>query len=185
MVQAPTRWTADMVREIPEDRSRYEVIAGELVVSPGPSWAHQTAVLQLLTRLHSYLQQFRAGHLLCGPAEIAFSYDTLVQPDLFVVPSVAGKAPKRWEDVKELLLVVEVISPSSARTDRVRKRQLYLEKGAPEYWVVDIDAGLVERWRTGDDRPDIVTDSISWQPPAAKEPFILELAGYFDGVRGE
>jgi Uma2 family endonuclease len=174
-----------MVRALPRDRNRYEVIGGSLVVSPGPSWSHQAAVEQLLVRLFEYLRSTRAGYLKSGPADIEFSKDTLVQPDLFVVPLESGKAPRRWEDVRRLLLVIEVLSPSSARTDRVNKRELYLAFGAPEYWVVDIDARLIERWRPGDARPEIVSELIRWHPEGATAAFVVDLAEYFGQVLDE
>jgi Uma2 family endonuclease len=182
MVQAPTRWTAEMVRALPEDRNRYEVIAGDLVVNPGPSWTHQVALTRLARRLLAHLDSQRIGLLLCAPADIEFSNDTLVLPDIFIVPLDAGRAPRRWEDVRRLLLVIEVLSPSSARTDRVHKRELYLAQGAPKYWIVDVDARLIERWRPHDPRPDITTDAIVWQPENAPEPFVLNLADFFGEV---
>jgi Uma2 family endonuclease len=182
MVQAPTRWTAEMVRALPDDRNRYEVIDGDLVVSPGPSWTHQAAVESLLVRLVEYLRSNRAGYLKSGLADIEFSEDTLVQPDLFVVPHASGKVPRRWEDVRKLMLVIEVLSPSTARTDKLRKRELYLAHGPPEYWVVDIDSRLIERWRAGDVRPEIVSQSLQWQPDSAPAPFVMNLAEYFGEV---
>ncbi len=154
-------------------------------MSPGPSWTHQTAVELLLTRLLVYLRVNRIGHLKSGPADIEFNEVTQVQPDIFVVPRGTGKVPRKWEDVKKLLLVVEVILPSSARTDRLKKRVLYLDRGAPEYWVVDVDARLIERWRQGDSRPEIISDSIEWQPENAPTPFLMNLAEYFGEVLDE
>jgi Uma2 family endonuclease len=182
MVQVPTRWTAEMVRALPDDRNRYEVIEGDLIVSPGPSWIHQRAVVVLTGMLRGYLRSNRIGLLLSGPADIEFNEVTQVQPDIFVVPRGAGSAPRQWDDVRQLLLVVEVISPSSARNDRLQKRELYLQRGAPEYWIVDVDATLIERWRQGDTRPEIMSDSIEWRPPNAQSPFLLNLAEYFAEV---
>jgi Uma2 family endonuclease len=185
MVQARTRWTAEMVRDIPEDRNRYEVINGDLVVSPGRSWTHQTAVELLLARLLEFLRGNRTGYLKSAPADIEFSEDTMVEPDIFVVPRGPGKVPRRWEDVQKLLLVVEVLSPSTARTDRVTKRDLYLGRGAPEYWIIDLDARLIECWRPGDSRPEIRTDSVTWQPEGAPSPFVMNLAEYFGEILDE
>ena len=47
--------------------------------------------------------------------------------------------------------------------DRGKKRRLYLEAGVEEYWIVDIDAKLIERWHAGDDRPEIVEDVLRWE----------------------
>jgi Uma2 family endonuclease len=182
MVSASGRWTAEMVRALPEDRNRYEVIDGELIVGPGPSWKHQRAVLRLSIRLIAYLDRIRVGDVVTGPGDIEFSPVTLVEPDLFVVPLVHGNAPAAWQDVKSLLLAVEVLSPSSGRTDRLRKRKLYLREGAHEYWIVDLDSRLFERWTQGRAMPEIIDDTLEWQPANAYEPFVLPLKEYFAEV---
>ena len=185
MVQTRTRWTAEMVRALPEDGNRYEVIDGELVMSPGPPWTHQRAVFVLVRLLAEYLRSNRSGRLLGGPADIEFNEKTQVQPDVFVVPRGSSKAPASWNEVRRLLLVVEVISPSSARIDKVEKRKLYLECGAPEYWIIDVDARLIERWRQGDSRPELIADIIEWQPENVASPFVMRLSEYFAEVLDE
>ena len=102
-----------------------------------------------------------------------------MQPDVFVVPLGAAGPPRSWRDIARLLLAVEVLSPSTARYDRIVKRGKYQRAGVSEYWVVDLDARLVERWRPGDERPEILTDSIVWQPDGAAEPLTLDLPALF------
>lgn len=83
--------------------------------------------------------------------------------------------------IRELLLAVEVLSPSSSRHDRVRKRPLY-QRHLPDYWIVDLDARLIERWRPGDDRPELLTEALSWHPTGAVTPFTLDIPAYFASV---
>jgi Uma2 family endonuclease len=109
----------------------------------------------------------------------------LVQPDVFVVALVDGRRPKNWSDLRGLLLAVEVLSPSSARADRTVKRRRFQRAGIPEYWVVDVDARLVERWRPSDERPEILTDELAWRPDATREPLRIDLPAYFARVLGE
>lgn len=180
-----TKWTADMVRELPSDGKRYEVIDGALFVTPAPSWNHQEAVLQLALRLHSHLVQRALGNAMIAPADVEFAFDRMVEPDLFVVPLVDGRKPRTWEEVGRLLLAVEILSPSTARVDRLIKRKLYQGEGVPEYWIVDVAARLVERWRPDDDRPEIITEKLAWQPDAARDPLEIDLAAYFLDVCGE
>jgi Putative restriction endonuclease len=59
-------------------------------------------------------------------------------------------------------LAIELLSPTTAARDRNTKRRIYLEAGVEEYWIVDTDARVVERWHRGDDRPEIVTDALRW-----------------------
>src|SRR4051812_1576529 len=140
MAHAAGGWTAEMVRALPDDGKRYEVIDGELFVTPPPSWRHGDAVLGLVERLTPYLRQHQLGHLKIAPQDVEFDLHNLVEPDLFVVPLVDGRRPLRWEEVRRLLLTIEILSPTTARADRLRKRTLYQREGVPEYWIVDPDA---------------------------------------------
>ena len=72
----------------------------------------------------------------------------LVQPDVFVVVPDEART-LTWSSVRSLLLVAEVLSPSTARSDRTLKRLRYREAGVPLYWVVDGDGRSVEVWTPG------------------------------------
>lgn len=185
MVTAPTKWTVAMVQALPDDGNRYEIIDGELFVTPAPTWNHQDALAVLFQRVYAYVRENAIGCALFAPADIEFSEQTLVQPDLFVTPRVGGRKPKRWEEVRSLLLAVEVLSPSSARADRRVKRRLYQRFVVPEYWVVDVDARLVERWRPDDERPEILSDVLKWQPDRGCAPLLIDLPAYFAEVLEE
>jgi Uma2 family endonuclease len=185
MATASKHWTIDMVRALPDDRNRYEIIDGELFVTPAPSWTHQGAVLELAVRLKSYLEAHGLGKTVIAPADVEIAADTMVEPDLFVIPRVAGRLPRSWAEAGRLLLVVEVLSPTTARVDRVRKRALYARVGVPEYWIVDVDARVVERWRPGDERPEILSERLEWQPDPEHPGLTIDLAGYFAEVAGE
>lgn len=165
MAHAATDWTAAMVRVLPDDGQRHECVDGELLVTPAPSWMHQRAVFALAKRLDAYVVRQRVGEVVLSPADVELDVHTLVQPDLFVVPLVEGRRLRDWAEIGgRLLLVVEVLSPSTARADRQIKRRRYQRAGIPEYWIVDLDARLVERWRPEDERPEVLADALVWQP---------------------
>jgi hypothetical protein len=88
-------WTVDDLEDLPDDGNRYEIIEGELFVTPAPSWTHQDAVLLLAEILRGYLERERVGHLVISPADVRFSRTRSVQPDLFVAPLVNGRRPRR------------------------------------------------------------------------------------------
>ena len=157
------RWTAQEVLDLPPDGSRYEVVRGELLVTPAPAPRHQKIVMRLYDRLRAYLGALdRSETVFCLPADISWDASTLVQPDLFVVlPEEASD--ESWSTYKTLLLAVEVLSPSSGRADRVVKRQLYQAQGVSTYWIIDPDAELAEVWHPEDERPEIVTGTLRWQ----------------------
>jgi Uma2 family endonuclease len=164
MPQPTADWTVERVLALPEDGNRYEVVDGELLVSPAPSLPHQTAVATLDRLLHPFVDAHRLGSVLHSPADIELDDRTLVQPDLFVAPLVDGRRPRSWKEIRQLLLAVEVLSPSTARVDRQVKRRRYQRHGVGEYWIVDLEARLVECWTPSDQRPLILTDRLEWRP---------------------
>ena len=178
-------WTVEEVRALPDDGNRYELVDGELLVTPAPSWRHGDAVLALVRALDRYVAAHAIGHLKIAPQDVTWGRRTVVEPDLFVVPLVEGRRPRTWEEVGRLLLAVEVLSPSSAHADRVVKRRLYQREGVPEYWLVDVDARVVERWRPADERPELLTDALEWRPDPAHPVLVVDLAAYFAEVTGE
>ena len=185
VMPATTRWTADMVRALPDDGKRYEVIDGELFVSPSPALRHQDAVYEMATRLGPYVKAHSLGRVIVAPADVTFPDGSLVQPDVFVAPLIEGRRPRDWSDVKTLLLAVEILSPSTARADRLVKLRLFRRQHVPEYWIVDVDARLVERWRPEDERPEILAEQLEWQPDPALPPLGLDLPSYFREAIGE
>ena len=67
-----------------------------------------------------------------------------------------------WSEIGIPILAVEILSPSTASRDRGKKRRIYQRAGIGEYWIVDSDARLVERWMPDDERPEVVDGSIEW-----------------------
>ena len=117
-----TEWTAEEAIALPADGNRYEVLDGELFVTPAPSLRHQFALSALFTPVKEYVDAHQLGWALWSPADIVLSPRRLVQPDLFVVPWREGGHPSSWAEVRSLLLAVEVLSPSTARAYRITKR---------------------------------------------------------------
>lgn len=182
------RWTLAEVCALidadPAPTHRYELVDGELLVTSSPIGPHQRAVRELILDLGLYLRQHPVGALFDSPFDVQLEPESIVRPDVFVVPPEelarldTGEMPAR-----SLILVIEIISPSSARGDRGPKRELY-QRHVPEYWIVDLDARLFERWRPGDTRPEILRTSIEWRPGGRADPFVLDLADFFTRAPG-
>jgi Uma2 family endonuclease len=182
------RWTREeVVALIDEERAwpRYELIAGELLVTSAPRWSHQRAVFRLARILQDYVEPRRLGWVLMSPADIQLEPGSVVQPDVFVVPRGDGSAPREWSEVTRLLLAAEVLSPSNARADRVVKRRYYRRNAVPEYWIVDTDARVVERWTPEAAGPLVLDEQLVWQPAGADAPLVIDLPAYFRGVFDE
>lgn len=180
------RWTTAEVRELMDESRpwpRYELIDGQLIVTPAPSLIHQWAVVQLWSRLNGYLSREPVGIPMISPSDLELEEGHITQPDVFVVPlPQSGRHPRSWPEVRTLLVAVEVLSPGNARYDRVDKRKFFQRVAVPEYWVVDLDARVIERWTPSDARPEIVDDALIWKPAGAATPFSLDLPAYFAEV---
>ena len=181
MPQAAETWTAEQIRALPDDGLRHEVVDGEHLVSPSPRLKHQRALGLLFGPLTLYVVEHRLGECLTSPADVELDPHTLVQPDIFVT---ATRRAKDWTEILPLRLAVEILSPSTARADRIVKRRRF-QRAAIQCWIVDLDARVVERWFPGDERPEIATEKLEWQPEPAVPPLVLDLPPFFREVHAE
>ena len=147
----PPRWTwAEFARLPSEGSRRYEVIAGELYVTPGPAPSHQRVLTQLIRLLDQFVRGHGLGEIFPGPIDILFGEGDYLEPDLVFVSAgdahlVTDRGVEGPPD-----LIVEIVSPSTAARDRGLKRDRYRLFGVPEYWVIDPLASSVEVWHFAD-----------------------------------
>ena len=181
MPQTAEVWTAEQIRALPDDGLRHEVVDGEHLVTPAPLLVHQRAVGLFHRHLTLYVIAHGLGECLAAPADVEFDPHTMVQPDVFVT---ANRRARTWLEILPLRLAVEVLSPSTARGDRLVKRRRFQRAGV-ELWIVDLDARLVERWRLGDKRPEVMAETLEWQPDASLPPLVLDLVALFREVHAE
>lgn len=180
-VAPPRRWTLEEFyreRDAAPMGERWELVDGEVLVTPSPHWTHQRIDLRLAFLLHSYVQAQSLGEVFVSPLDVLLEPNLVLQPDILVVPNELLR--NRADRVTRLLLAVEIISPSSARHDRVKKRPAYQRNRVPEYWVIDDRSETVERWRPDDDRPELIVGLLEWQPAGAGEPFRLDVPQFLE-----
>lgn len=175
-------WTRADLARLPDDGNRYEVLDGELFVTPQSRVPHQYVATGLAVRLAAYCERHALG-VVVGPGAVPFGKNEL-QPDVQVVPVAPSHLPDRWEELPLPTLVVEVLSESTGRRDRGKKRDAYVRLGIPEYWIVDIGEHAVTVVRP--DRPDeLVAGTLPWHPRGAAEPLTIDLAALFEGLGAE
>ena len=180
------RWTeADFysARDAAPPGERWELVDGDVLVTPSPHWVHQRIIVRLLESVVSYVRAHSLGEAFVSPLDVRLEPGLVLQPDLLVVP--AGELRKRSDVIQRLLLAIEIVSPSSARHDRVRKRPHYQRHRVPEYWIVDDTSQTIERWRPDDERPELLAEQLVWHPAGATEPFVLDLVRFFADVGPE
>ena len=135
---------------LPEDGNQYELIHGELIVTPSPNRRHQRIVVVLSSELHGYVDKHSLGEVYVAPLDTILDYYTVVQPDILFVskerlPEV-GK--ERIEGAPDL--AVEVLSPTTVLKDRRRKLALYAEFGVREYWIIAPETHTIEVYELSD-----------------------------------
>jgi Uma2 family endonuclease len=133
-------WTYNDYARLPDDGWRYEIIGGELHMSPAPNAEHQSIVAALVHLLRSFVRQNDLGRVLVAPIDVMLpDLASPVQPDVLVIPKAnVDIIRQRVEGVPDL--VIEVLSPATARHDRTTKYRLYAEAGVTEVGIIDPDA---------------------------------------------
>jgi Uma2 family endonuclease len=179
-------WSIDEVERLVDERPgltpRYELVEGELLVTPSPSDRHQRIVAELFVLIRDYVNRQHIGEARLGPARARVTPDSRSEPDLFVVAGSDGRRPRADDAAAPPVLVAEVLSTGSGRHDRFTKRRYFQRHRVPDYWVTDGDAEAFEIWHPDDDRGALVDDRVVWLPGAASTPFELDVAAFFSNV---
>ena len=184
MTQSAKRWTREEAAALSDGGCRYEVVDGELLVSPTPHGRHQRAVVDIEAQLERYVRNFHLGYTGTAPADLDLGSGQLVQPDLFVSPLKVTPA-EEGPDSTIPILIIEVISPSTAHADRFDKRHCYQRAGVSTYWIVHLEGRLVEVWRPGMLHPEIADQQLEWRPNPAVPPLAIDLTRLFHEVWAE
>lgn len=124
---------------LPQDGRRWELVAGDFVVSPAPTSQHQAVVFELSGQFREQLRNRKLARVLPSPIDVIFDRTNTVQPDLVVVKMARKSIITRRGIDGVPDLVVEVVSPNNPAQDLVLKRHVYERFKVPEYWIVDPD----------------------------------------------
>ena len=173
---APGEWTYSEYARLPDDGNRYEVLDGEVLVTPAPTPHHQKVILRLAMALFDYVDDPGIGWVF-QDVDLLFQTGQFLRPDLVVV-SAEGREGITDRGVETApALVIEVLSPSSRTIDRKKKPRRYLDFGVPVYWVVDPAEGVVRIWdaETGAENPRTETKTVRWAFPEGAEPLELDV----------
>jgi Uma2 family endonuclease len=137
----PRRATYDDYRRFPDDGKRYEIVDGEIFMTPAPSPRHQYASKRLHRILERYFEDQLGHQVFAAPLDVILSHEDVVQPDLIVVErrQISARGVEGPP-----LLVVEILSPARSEYDRLTKARRYAAHGVPHYWIVDPDSRTLE-----------------------------------------
>jgi len=181
MALATRAWTLAELDRLPDDGNKYELVEGELFVTPAPSPAHERLSSVLYSILLPYVRKERLGDIYT-PRAVVRTNGSEVEPDLTVRPYVST-VPETWEQMPTPSLVVEILSQTTRRRDQDHKRRFYQRIGVVEYWMVD-------RWSRsicvvkGDAYDLIAASMLEWQPTGAASALRIDVAAYFHEALG-
>jgi Uma2 family endonuclease len=163
---------------LPDDGRRYEILDGELSVTPAPSLDHQIILANLFRILDAHVRARNVGTVLFAPLDVILTDANIVQPDLvFLDHERMSRSSRRGVEGPPTLLV-EVLSPGTTGVDRNVKRALYARQGVPFYWIVDPEARTLEVFRAESNLSTFVVRASGRDPyrlpPFDDLPFVVE-----------
>ena len=138
--------TYDDYCALPNDRNRYEILDGEISVTPAPATKHQIALGNLYRILSNHVVGHRMGRLLLAPTDLILAATTVVQPDLIFIANDRSQVVTQRGVEGAPTLVVEILSPTTQANDRQTKAQLYAKYIVPHYWLIDPDKETLEAY---------------------------------------
>ncbi len=138
-------WTYDDYAALPDDGHRYEVIDGELFMTPAANIRHQDILGWVFVQLYNHVRAHGGGKVFVSAVDVVLSPTNVVQPDVLFVSDADRERVTAPNVQGAPTLAVEVLS--DARHDRVRKRRLYEQFGVREYWIADPHRRQVEVYR--------------------------------------
>ncbi len=139
------KWAYEDYRRLPDDGWIYEVIEGNLLMSPAPQTRHQRCSIKLTTRFENFVEKNGAGVVLYAPTDVILrGHANPVQPDIIFISKKRRKIVKKERVEGAPDLIIEILSPWNWNIDRGSKFQIYARAGVREYWIVDPEMRTVE-----------------------------------------
>jgi Uma2 family endonuclease len=170
------QWTLEEVHRLPDDGNKYELVRGELFVTPAPSPEHETIASRLSRVLEPYVADNGLGMVYRPRAVLRFE-ESEVEPDLMVRAEIPRGT--NWEDAPTPILIVEILSGSTWRRDHNQKRSLYMDAGVAEYWIVDPEKSAITSIRSG--RADVLSkEELVWTPRGASTALVVDVRNVFE-----
>ena len=183
---AQARLTYQDYFDLPESDERYELIDGELYMAPTPIPEHQIFLFYLTKVVEEFITGHGLGRVIIAPQDVILSDDVVLQPDMMFVSNERLHIIKWGQYVQGAPdLVVEVLSPSTARHDRTLKRERYARFGVREYWIADIVGRTIEVNVSSGDKFEVV--GVYGEGDIFESPLLtgleVDISGVFENAR--
>jgi Uma2 family endonuclease len=173
------RYTYEDYLKTPEDE-RYELIEGELLMTPSPAPRHQRISRKIEFILEKFVTENNLGEVFYAPMDVYLDDESVVQPDILFISrdrlNIIGE--KNIQGAPDL--VIEIISESSAYRDMVRKKKLYAKYGVKEYWIVIPEEGSIEIYALADNKYNL--HKAYNKDETLESPYLKELSIRLSGI---
>jgi Uma2 family endonuclease len=175
-------WTLAELHRLPDDGNKYELVYGELFVTPAPTEEHETIAARLSRVLVPYVTAQGLG-LVYHPRAVVQRRKSEVEPDI-MVRAERIRRKGSWRGAPVPLLIVEIVSPTTRQRDHVKKRRYYEDIAVPEYWIVDAGERCVRVVRPNAE--DVVErTTLTWSPTGVSRALRVSLAEIFAGLSAD
>lgn len=144
MSTTTTLVTYDDYLTLPADGRRYEIIEGELYMTPAPVTEHQRILGRLFRLLDEFVRKNNLGEVFVAPTDVVLSMTDVVQPDILFISKGHSHIITKKNIISAPDLVIEIISEGTETIDRTMKKTLYEKYGVKEYWIVDPETKTIE-----------------------------------------
>jgi Uma2 family endonuclease len=144
---------------LPNDLNRYEILDGELSVTPAPRTQHQRTSSHLHVILANHIRARHLGDIYAAPTDVILAPTTVVQPDLIYIGNDRRHIVTERAIEGAPTLLIEILSPTTHQTDRVTKAQLFARYQVPHYWLIDTDQRTLEAYELATDHYNLVASA--------------------------
>ncbi|MDB6021584.1 MAG: hypothetical protein JWQ04_1441 [Pedosphaera sp.] len=131
-------------QEMPEGPPYYQVIEGDLLMSPSPNIFHQDIAGTIYRLVGNFLEKTPVGRVFIAPADVFLGDINVYQPDVLFVSNQRCSIITENGIEGAPDLVVEILSPSTAHLDKGSKRKVYARSGVLEFWLVDLQTRTIQ-----------------------------------------
>ena len=135
---------------LPQNDSQYQLIGGELVMTPAPKIIHQVVAKRIFLLLNNFAEKTQSGQVFFAPCDVYLNDLNVVQPDIFFIANENKKIITEDNIKGSPDVIIEILSPNSAYYDLIEKKELYENSGVKEYWIVDPKKERIEIYIKGD-----------------------------------
>jgi Uma2 family endonuclease len=144
VLEEKIRFTYEDYLSLPDDGKRYQVIEGEIYMVPAPAPYHQDIVGKLFVLLRTFVEERGLGRVYFAPCDVVLSEGDIVQPDIFIISKEREHIITERNIQGPPDLVIEILSPLTAKLDKMLKKKIYERFGVEEYWLVDPEGEEIE-----------------------------------------